>query len=120
MIRFEMPFNVWCGKCNHLIGKGVRFNAEKKAIGGSSWHPASLATLQVTAILIWSVGKMDCAWACIWSYGPQTVLFVRHTNPQRAAAAKGRLPNRRELPLHEGMELQDDDALLPEPHRDPH
>lgn len=30
IIRFEMPFNVWCGKCNHLIGKGVRFNAEKK------------------------------------------------------------------------------------------
>ena len=33
VIRFEMPFNVWCGGCNHLIGKGVRFNAEKKQIG---------------------------------------------------------------------------------------
>jgi len=21
IIRFEMPFNVWCGGCNHLIGK---------------------------------------------------------------------------------------------------
>ena len=28
-----MPFNVWCAGCNHLIGKGVRFNAEKKQIG---------------------------------------------------------------------------------------
>lgn len=33
IIRFEMPFNVWCAGCNHLIGKGVRFNAEKKQIG---------------------------------------------------------------------------------------
>lgn len=33
VIRFEMPFNVWCGGCNHLIGKGVRFNAEKEQIG---------------------------------------------------------------------------------------
>eukprot|EP00884_Botryococcus_braunii_P014894 jgi/Botrbrau1/23405/Bobra.0051s0049.1 len=33
IIRFEMPFNVWCEGCNHLIGKGVRFNAEKKQIG---------------------------------------------------------------------------------------
>lgn len=33
IIRFEMPFNVWCSNCRHLIGKGVRFNAEKKQIG---------------------------------------------------------------------------------------
>jgi len=33
IIRFEMPFPVWCSGCNHLIGKGVRFNAEKKKIG---------------------------------------------------------------------------------------
>lgn len=33
IIRFEMPFNVWCNGCNHLIGKGVRFNAEKKHVG---------------------------------------------------------------------------------------
>lgn len=33
VIRFEMMFNVWCSGCNHMIAKGVRFNAEKKAIG---------------------------------------------------------------------------------------
>jgi hypothetical protein len=32
-IRFEMPFNVRCTGCHNQIGKGVRFNAEKKAIG---------------------------------------------------------------------------------------
>lgn len=33
VIRFEMPFNIWCGGCNSMIGKGVRFNAEKKQVG---------------------------------------------------------------------------------------
>lgn len=28
-----MPFNVWCTACKSHIGKGVRFNAEKKKIG---------------------------------------------------------------------------------------
>ena len=33
VIRFEMPFNMWCGGCNNHIGMGVRYNAEKKKIG---------------------------------------------------------------------------------------
>ncbi|GBG60926.1 hypothetical protein CBR_g16048 [Chara braunii] len=33
VIRFEMPFNVWCGGCSSMIAKGVRFNAEKKEVG---------------------------------------------------------------------------------------
>lgn len=28
-----MPFNIWCGHCNQHIGRGVRFNAEKKQVG---------------------------------------------------------------------------------------
>lgn len=28
-----MPFNVWCDGCGELIGKGVRFNAEKQQTG---------------------------------------------------------------------------------------
>ena len=32
-IRFEMMFNVKCTSCNNSIGKGVRFNAEKKVVG---------------------------------------------------------------------------------------
>lgn len=46
VIRFEMPFNVWCGKCNHLIGKGVRFNAEKKAIG--NYHSTKIWSFRMT------------------------------------------------------------------------
>lgn len=33
IIRFEMPFNIWCGGCESMIAKGVRFNAEKKQVG---------------------------------------------------------------------------------------
>jgi coiled-coil domain-containing protein 130 len=33
IIRFEMPFNVWCLGCNNHIGMGVRYNAEKRKIG---------------------------------------------------------------------------------------
>ncbi|KAI5054703.1 hypothetical protein GOP47_0029848 [Adiantum capillus-veneris] len=33
IIRFEMPYNIWCGGCHSMIAKGVRFNAEKKQVG---------------------------------------------------------------------------------------
>ncbi|XP_023325227.1 coiled-coil domain-containing protein 130 homolog [Eurytemora carolleeae] len=33
IIRFEMPYNIWCGGCNKHIGMGVRYNAEKTKVG---------------------------------------------------------------------------------------
>ncbi|GFQ03313.1 coiled-coil domain-containing protein 130, partial [Phtheirospermum japonicum] len=33
VIRFEMPYNIWCGGCESMIAKGVRFNAEKNQVG---------------------------------------------------------------------------------------
>ncbi|GAD96076.1 predicted protein [Paecilomyces variotii No. 5] len=35
VVRFEMPFAVWCTTCQPeaIIGQGVRFNAEKKKVG---------------------------------------------------------------------------------------
>lgn len=33
VIRFEMPYNIWCEGCKNHIGMGVRYNAEKKKIG---------------------------------------------------------------------------------------
>ena len=35
VVRFEMPFPVWCTNCKpeQIIGQGVRFNAEKKKVG---------------------------------------------------------------------------------------
>lgn len=33
IIRFEMPYNIWCDGCGNHIGMGVRYNAEKKKVG---------------------------------------------------------------------------------------
>lgn len=33
VIRFEMPFNVWCTSCKSHIALAVRFNAEKQRVG---------------------------------------------------------------------------------------
>ncbi|KAF9565294.1 hypothetical protein EC968_004185 [Mortierella alpina] len=33
IVRFELPYNIWCNGCNKPIGMGVRYNAEKKKIG---------------------------------------------------------------------------------------
>lgn len=33
VIRFGMPFNIWCLKCENHIGMGVRYNAEKSKAG---------------------------------------------------------------------------------------
>lgn len=33
IIRFEMPYNIWCEGCNNHIGMGVRYNSEKKKVG---------------------------------------------------------------------------------------
>jgi coiled-coil domain-containing protein 130 len=47
IIRFEMPFNVWCAGCSHLIGKGVRFNAEKKQVG--AYHSTKIWSFSMRA-----------------------------------------------------------------------
>lgn len=33
IVRFELPYNIWCEGCNNHIGMGVRYNAQKKQIG---------------------------------------------------------------------------------------
>ena len=33
IIRFEMPYNIWCEGCNNHIGMGVRYNAQKSKTG---------------------------------------------------------------------------------------
>jgi coiled-coil domain-containing protein 130 len=33
VIRFETPFDFWCDGCKNHVAKGVRYNAEKKAVG---------------------------------------------------------------------------------------
>lgn len=33
IIRFEMPYNIWCNGCGNHIGMGVRYNAQKRRMG---------------------------------------------------------------------------------------
>lgn len=33
VVRFELPFNIWCLKCDNHIAMGVRYNAEKTKVG---------------------------------------------------------------------------------------
>ena len=33
IIRFEMPYNIWCEGCGQHVGMGVRYNAEKTKVG---------------------------------------------------------------------------------------
>jgi coiled-coil domain-containing protein 130 len=48
-IRFEVPFHVRCTKCQNMIGKGVRFNAEKKAVG--KFHSTKIWEFQMNCHL---------------------------------------------------------------------
>jgi coiled-coil domain-containing protein 130 len=33
IVRFELPFNIWCAGCGNHAGMGVRYNAEKSQVG---------------------------------------------------------------------------------------
>ncbi|GAA6022875.1 hypothetical protein JCM10207_001430 [Rhodosporidiobolus poonsookiae] len=33
VVRFELPYNIWCNHCSSHVGQGVRYNAEKKKVG---------------------------------------------------------------------------------------
>ncbi|KAJ3389308.1 hypothetical protein HDU84_008855 [Entophlyctis sp. JEL0112] len=69
IIRFEMPFSIWCEGCENHIGKaaailGVRYNAEKKKIGNYYSTP------------IWQF-RMKCHLCSSW--------IEIHTDPKNAA-----------------------------------
>lgn len=46
VVRFEMPFNIWCLNCNSHIAQGVRFNAEKKKTGNYFSSPIFSFTMK--------------------------------------------------------------------------
>ena len=80
IVRFEMPFPVWCAGagCGHLIGRGVRFNAEKRAAGAHHstkvWEFAMRAPCCAQRIVVatdpargdFSLLPASPAWACGW------------------------------------------------------
>lgn len=46
VIRFEMPYNVWCLHCDSHIAQGVRFNAEKSKTGNFLSSPIFSFTMK--------------------------------------------------------------------------
>eukprot|EP00049_Salpingoeca_infusionum_P019571 m.362486 g.362486 ORF g.362486 m.362486 type:complete len:338 (+) comp20528_c0_seq1:107-1120(+) len=46
IIRFEAPWNFWCTGCNKHIGRGVRWNAEKKKVGNYYTTPIYAFTMK--------------------------------------------------------------------------
>lgn len=45
IIRFEMPYNIWCDGCKNHIGMGVRYNAEKRKVG--SYYSTAIYTFRM-------------------------------------------------------------------------
>ncbi|KAJ5899240.1 hypothetical protein N7495_003984 [Penicillium taxi] len=62
IVRFEMPFAVWCTTCKPhemIIGQGVRFNAEKKKIGNYFSTPIYSFRMKHTACEGWIEIRTD-------------------------------------------------------------
>ncbi|URE21920.1 coiled-coil domain-containing protein [Musa troglodytarum] len=71
IIRFEMPFNIWCGGCNSMIAKGVRFNAEKKQVGNYYSTKGALHIQMKNGLLalrLMQIGKLHVLKKEIWSF----------------------------------------------------
>lgn len=74
IVRFEMPFAVWCSTCPKptLIGQGVRFNAEKKTVG----HYLS------TPVLSFRMKHAVCGGVVEVRTDPQNTRYVVHEGGQ--------------------------------------
>ncbi|KAJ9317162.1 hypothetical protein DTO271D3_2452 [Paecilomyces variotii] len=61
VVRFEMPFAVWCTHCQPeaIIGQGVRFNAEKKKVGNYYSTPIYSFRMKHTACGGWIEIRTD-------------------------------------------------------------
>ncbi|KPM42573.1 hypothetical protein AK830_g3986 [Neonectria ditissima] len=68
VVRFELPFAVWCASCPKptVIGQGVRFNAQKRRVG--SYHS--------TPIWAFRFRHADCAGDIEIRTDPQNTAYV--------------------------------------------
>ncbi|PWY65212.1 DUF572-domain-containing protein [Aspergillus heteromorphus CBS 117.55] len=76
IVRFEMPFAVWCTTCTPhetLIGQGVRFNAEKKKVGNYYSTPVYSFRMKHTACGGWIEIRTD----------PRNTEYVVHEGGRR-------------------------------------
>ncbi|KAJ5661874.1 uncharacterized protein N7477_009490 [Penicillium maclennaniae] len=64
IVRFEMPFAIWCTNCKPneiIIGQGVRFNAEKKKVGNYHSTPIYSFRMKHTVCGKWIEIRTDPA-----------------------------------------------------------
>eukprot|EP01006_Ploeotia_vitrea_P066237 TRINITY_DN94587_c0_g1_i1.p2 TRINITY_DN94587_c0_g1~~TRINITY_DN94587_c0_g1_i1.p2 ORF type:complete len:341 (+),score=173.32 TRINITY_DN94587_c0_g1_i1:63-1085(+) len=77
VVRFEMPYNVWCEHCNAHIGKGVRYNAQKRQIG----------TYYSTKVWEFSMPCHLCHGLLVVRTDPKNADYVMHAGVRRQAVA---------------------------------
>jgi coiled-coil domain-containing protein 130 len=68
VIRFEMPFSVWCDTCNSHIGRGVRYNARKKCIGkyfSSKIWEFSMLCVYCSGVLAIKTDPQNSTYVCV-------------------------------------------------------
>ncbi|KXH52744.1 hypothetical protein CSIM01_11542 [Colletotrichum simmondsii] len=90
VVRFEMPFAIWCATCPKptIIGQGVRFNAEKKRIG----------SYFTTAIWQFRMKHADCGgWIEIHTDPKNTAYVVVSGAKKRDTGEEGRVPRDGEM-----------------------
>ncbi|XP_033098497.1 coiled-coil domain-containing protein 130-like [Anneissia japonica] len=68
VIRYEMPYNVWCEGCGNHIGMGVRYNAEKKKVGNYYTTPIYQFKMKCHLCdnyLVMETDPKNCEYKCI-------------------------------------------------------
>lgn len=83
IVRFELPFSVWCAHCKpeQIIGQGVRFNAEKKKVGNYYSTPIWSFRFKHTACGGWIEVRTD----------PQNTAYIVTEGGKRRDTGEGRL-----------------------------
>ncbi|KAK1637044.1 CWC16 protein [Colletotrichum phormii] len=92
VVRFEMPFAIWCATCPKptIIGQGVRFNAEKKRVG----------SYFTSAIWQFRMKHADCGgWIEIHTDPKNTAYVVVSGAKKRDTGEEGRLPQEGEVTI---------------------
>ncbi|WVQ75105.1 hypothetical protein IAR50_004714 [Cryptococcus sp. DSM 104548] len=73
VVRFELPYNIWCGSCNAHIGAGVRYNAQKRKVGNYYSTPIYAFRCKCHLCQGWFEIRTD----------PQNSAYVVHEGAQR-------------------------------------
>lgn len=103
IVRFEMPFAVWCTTCKPhetLIGQGVRFNAEKKKVGSYHSTPVWSFRMKHTACGGWIEIRTD----------PKNTAYVVVEGGRKRDTGEDKEPQPGEIAIRYGLGAEVDPA----------